>query len=98
MTETPKSLKGQLILDQGKLHGSFFHRTVILVCEHNEEGAFGLVLNRSKANKVGDALVAKLPQTFKEETLYLGGPGQPHALSFLRHDFYLHVANVMSNI
>ena len=41
-----KSLKGQLILDPGKLQGSFFHRTVILVCQHDDEGAFGLVLNR----------------------------------------------------
>ena len=98
MTETPKSLKGELILDQGKLHGSFFHRAVILICEHNEEGAFGLVLNRSTANKVGDALVAKLPQTFKEETLYLGGPVQPQALSFLHHDVYLPEANVMPNL
>jgi len=98
MSETPKSLKGELILDQGKLHGSFFHRSVILICEHNEEGAFGLVLNRSTANKVGDALVAKLPQTFKEETLYLGGPVQPQALSFLHHDVYLPEANVMPNL
>src|SRR5260370_30391177 len=98
MTETPKSLKGELIHYQGQPHGSFVHCTVILVCEHNEEGAFGLVLNRSTAKTVGDALVAKLPQTFKEETLYLGGPVQPQALSFLHHDVYLPEANVMPNL
>lgn len=41
-----KSLKGQLLLDGGKLNGSFFHRTVVFICQHDEEGAFGLMLNR----------------------------------------------------
>jgi hypothetical protein len=29
MPETSKSLRGQLLLDGGKLHGSFFHRGVV---------------------------------------------------------------------
>jgi putative transcriptional regulator len=98
MTQPTKSLKGQLILDKGKLRGSFFHRTVILVCQHDSEGAFGLVLNRSTNNKVGDAVVANLPDTIKEETLYLGGPVQPQALSFLHNDVYLPDASVMPNL
>jgi len=98
MAATPKSLKGQLILDNGRLRGSFFHRTVILICQHDEEGAFGLIVNRSTKNKVGDALVAKLPDSLKEDVLYLGGPVQPQALSFLHHDAYLPDANVMPNL
>jgi putative transcriptional regulator len=97
MTQS-QSLKGQLILDNGKLRGSFFHRTVILICQHDSEGAFGLVLNRSTHNKVGDAVVANLPDTIKEETLYLGGPVQPQALSFLHNDVYLPEASVMPNL
>ncbi len=98
MGETEKSLKGQLILDQGRLHGSFFYRTVILVCQHDDEGAFGLILNRSTKNKIGDALVAKLPDTLKAEPLYLGGPVQPQALSYLHNDAFLPEANVMPNL
>jgi len=98
MTQPAKSLKGQLILDKGKLRGSFFHRTVILVCQHDSEGAFGLVLNRSTNNKVGDAVVANLPDTIKEEILYLGGPVQPQALSFLHNDVYIPDASVMPNL
>lgn len=98
MGEITKSLKGQLILDNGKLGASFFHRTVILICQHDAEGAFGLVLNRSTKNKVGDALVAKLPETLKAEPLYLGGPVQPQALSFLQNDTYLPEANVLPNL
>jgi putative transcriptional regulator len=98
MTEPSTSLKGQLILDNGKLQGSFFHRTVILICQHDAEGAFGLVLNRSSTNKVGDALVADLPDILKDEMLFLGGPVQPQALSYLHSDAYLPDADVMPNV
>lgn len=93
-----KSLKGQLLLDNGKLGGSFFHRTVLLICEHDAEGAFGLVLNRKTGTKVGEALVADMPDTLKEMPLYLGGPVQPQALSYLHMDDFLPDANVMSNL
>src|SRR6266480_3183770 len=98
MGQTATSLKGQLILDNGKLRGSFFHRTVILVCQHDEEWGFGLILNRSTTNKIGDALVAKIPETLKAEPLYLGGPVQPQALSFLHNEAFLPEANVMPNL
>jgi putative transcriptional regulator len=98
MTDKDKSLKGQLILDNGKLRGSFFHRSVILICQHDAEGAFGLILNRSTNNKVGEALVANLPDTLKQEPLFLGGPVQPQALSFLHNDAFLPEANVFTNL
>jgi putative transcriptional regulator len=93
-----QSLKGQLLLDSGQLSGSFFHRTVVLICQHDLEGAFGLVLNRPTDNKVGEALVADLPDVLKEQTLYLGGPVQPTALSYLHSDTFLPEASVMSNL
>ena len=93
-----KFLKGRLLLDGGALHGSFFHRTVVLICEHNAEGAFGLVLNRVAGNKVGEVLVADLPDTLRESPLFLGGPVQPTALSFLHADNFLPDANVFPNL
>lgn len=93
-----KSLKGQLLLDNGKLGGSFFHRTVILLCQHDAEGAFGLVLNRGTGNKVGEALVADLPLALKDQPLFLGGPVQPQALSYLHSDAFLPDANVCPNL
>ena len=98
MSDTPKSLKGQLLLDGGQLRESFFHRSVVLVCQHDAEGAFGLVLNRSSGNKVGDALVADLPEHLKEQPLHLGGPVQPGALSFLHSDEFIPDASVMPNL
>ncbi len=98
MAEERKSLKGQLLLDGGKLRGSFFNRTVLLICQHDADGAFGLVLNRSSGKSVGDMVVADLPDKLKEEALFLGGPVQPSALSFLHTDTFVPHANVMPNL
>ena len=93
-----KSLKGQLLLDSGQLRGSFFHRSVVLVCHHDSDGAFGLVLNHPSDNKVGDVLVADLPDSVKEERLYIGGPVQTGALTYLHADTFLPDANVLANL
>ena len=98
MADEFKSLKGQLLLDSGQLTGSFFHRSVVLICQHDPDGAFGLVLSRSSENKVGDVLVADLPDTLKEQTLYLGGPVQTNTLSYLHTDTYIPQASVMPNL
>jgi putative transcriptional regulator len=98
MPKTPKYLRGQLLLDGGNLHGSFFHRTVVLICQHDAEGAFGLVLNRPASTKVGDALVADLPDSLKELSLFIGGPVQPGALSYLHADEFLPGAKVLQNL
>ena len=56
------------------------------------------MINRATETTVGDMLVADLPQTLKEHPLYLGGPVQPTALSFLHSDAFLLEANVMPNL
>ena len=98
MPEKNKFLRGQLLLDSGQLRGSFFQRTVVLICQHDAEGAFGLVLNRTTGSNVGEMIVADLPETLKAFPLYLGGPVQPSALSFLHSDAFIPDANVMPNL
>lgn len=98
MSQSHKSLQGQLLLDGGKLHGSFFHRSVVLICQHDTEGAFGLILNRSTESKVGQALVANLSETIKGQPLFVGGPVQPGTLSFLHSDVFIPQPNVMLNL
>ena len=98
MTGDFQSLKGQLLLDSGQLRGSFFHRSVVLICHHDSDGAFGLVLNHPTENKVGDVLVADLPDQLKEDRLFIGGPVQTNALTYLHSDTYLPDANVMANL
>ena len=98
MPEKTKSLKGQLLLDSGELHGSFFQHSVLLICEHDAQGAFGLILNRASDNKVGEAIVADLPDPLKESRLFLGGPVQPTALSYLHADNFIPDATVLPNL
>ena len=98
MAETETFLKGQLLLDSGQLRGSFFQRTVVLICQHDSDGAFGLVLNRASGSNVGEMIVADLPDTLKNFPLYLGGPVQPSALSFLHSDSFIPDANVIPNL
>lgn len=98
MPEKSQFLKGQLLLDSGELSGSFFQRTVLLVCQHDADGAFGLVLNRETGNKAGEMIVADLPETLKESPLFVGGPVQPTALSFLHSDSFIPDATVLPNL
>jgi putative transcriptional regulator len=98
MPEMERYLRGHLLLDSGQLRGSFFQRTVVLICQHDAQGAFGLVLNRATENKVGEMVVADLPDALKGCTLFLGGPVQPSALSFLHTDSFISEANVIANL
>jgi putative transcriptional regulator len=98
MSIESKYLKGQLLLDSGQLSGSFFQHKVVLVCQHDAEGAFGLVLNHSSGNKISEFLDATVPDTIKDQLLYLGGPVQLTALSYLHSDAYLPDASVLPNL
>lgn len=93
-----KSLQGQLLIDGGSLAGSFFNHTVVLLCQHNEEGAFGLVLNRPMGKSVGETILEDLPEHIQEQDLSIGGPVQSQAMSFLHTDDYLPDANVIPNL
>jgi putative transcriptional regulator len=71
MSET---LRGRLLVAAPILHDPNFHRTVVFVAEHGEEGAMGLVLNRPTDTSVGDALPDLAPLTGGEEPVFVGGP------------------------
>jgi putative transcriptional regulator len=75
-----ESLKGQLLLAWPALFYPNFRRTVVLVTEHNDEGAAGLVLNRRSETSVADAVPALAPLVEDEELVYVGGPVQQEAV------------------
>ena len=93
-----QSLQGKLLLDGGSLSGSFFNRTVVLICQHSSDGAFGLVLNRGAERTVGEAITEDLPERIGEQDLWVGGPVQPASLSYLHSDDFLPEANVLPNL
>jgi putative transcriptional regulator len=75
-----ESAKGQLLIAGPRLIDPNFWRTVVLVIDHNHEGAFGLVLNRPSETSVGEAVPELETLIDAEEPLFIGGPVQPSAV------------------
>lgn len=71
------SLKGQLLISSGGLYDPNFRHTVVLVGEHNADGALGVVLNRALNVTVEDAVPELSAFVSGGEALYQGGPVQP---------------------
>jgi putative transcriptional regulator len=78
-----ESLSGQLLLASPALLDPNFHRAVVLVGAHSEEGAMGVVLNRPSEVTVGEAVPALEPAIDEGEPVYLGGPVQPGSIVLL---------------
>ncbi|MDX6617072.1 MAG: putative transcriptional regulator, partial [Solirubrobacterales bacterium] len=71
-----ESLAGQLLI-ASPVMGDWFARSVVLVVEHAEEGAFGLVLNRPSESTVGEASAELGELIGGEHVLHVGGPVAP---------------------
>jgi len=72
-----RSLKGQLLISSGGLFDPNFRHTVVLMGEHNAEGALGFVLNRPLGVAVSTAVPPLASLVEPDEPLYQGGPVQP---------------------
>jgi len=68
------SLKGRLLVATPALVDPNFRRTVVLVAEHGEAGAMGVVLNRPSDTAVAEAVPELVPLTGDEEPVFVGGP------------------------
>jgi putative transcriptional regulator len=77
------SLRGKLLIASPGLIDPNFSRTVVLITEHNEDGAMGIVLNRPSETTVGQ-VVPQLGEVAGEDSpIWVGGPVQPTALVVL---------------
>ena len=72
--------KGDLLISEPFLPDPNFERSVILLCEHNDDGAFGFVLNKSTTLSLAD--VIDDGDDF-DELLFMGGPVQQDTLHFI---------------
>lgn len=73
-----KSLAPRLLLSMPQLHDPNFRRTVVLLCEHGDEGAFGLVLNRKTDTPVSSVVRLTPPvEVDNGLQLWIGGPVEP---------------------
>src|SRR3954462_13286440 len=73
------SLAPAFLLSMPQLMDPHFSRTVVLLCKHSDEGAFGLVLNRPLVT-TGRVVVNLDPpvSTDRELQVWIGGPVEPH--------------------
>jgi putative transcriptional regulator len=68
------SLQGQLLIASPSLLDPNFRRTVVLVTEHGEHGAAGLVLNRPSESTVGDVVPQLEWLAEPGARIFVGGP------------------------
>ncbi|ROS30508.1 YqgE/AlgH family protein [Cellulomonas sp. PhB150] len=68
------SLRGQLLVATNRLQDPNFRRTVVLLLEHNEDGAFGVVLNRPLEVEVDDVLPGWSEVVDGPSLVFQGGP------------------------
>ena len=77
------SLQGQLLVASPSLLDPNFRRTVVLVTEHNAEGAAGLVLNRPTDADVSEVVPQLEALVDDGEPIFMGGPVQPNGVLVL---------------
>lgn len=78
-----ESLQGHLLVASPSLLDPNFRRTVILVAEHGEDGALGVVLNRPSETSVAEAVEPLSALVEEGDVVHVGGPVQPSAVVVL---------------
>jgi putative transcriptional regulator len=79
------SLQGSFLIAADHLRDSNFYRSVVLMLEHNDQGAMGLVINRPSAMTIGKALSQHGPVAGGDAPVFAGGPVEPTSL-FILHN------------
>lgn len=77
-----ESLRGKLLIASPALVDPNFARSVVLMTEHGEDGAMGIVLNRPSEAPARELLPA-LEEIAGDDPLFVGGPVQPEAVVLL---------------
>ncbi len=72
--------KGVLLISEPFLPDPNFERTVVLICDHNDQGSVGFVLNRYADIKLAD-VVDEFAGV--EASLFVGGPVEQNTMHFL---------------
>jgi putative transcriptional regulator len=72
------SLKGHFLIAMPKLMDPNFHQTVTIICEHNADGAFGIIVNRVhtaiSAEDVFKELKLAYTPAVADIPIHIGGP------------------------
>jgi putative transcriptional regulator len=75
-----KPRQGSILISEPSLRDFYFRQSVILLAEHNDEGSFGLIIN-----KPIEAKLKEMIKGFSSYNLpvYLGGPVQTDSIFFI---------------
>jgi putative transcriptional regulator len=79
-TNDVKPVKGSILISEPFLMDYYFKRSVVLLAEHNEEGTFGLILNKPIDVRF-TGLIKDFPAF--NASLHLGGPVKTDSLFFI---------------
>jgi putative transcriptional regulator len=89
MISAPTPLANQLLIALPSLEESAFSRTVALICQHDADGAMGIVVNRASEYTLGEVLgqmgIQGGSETLRTQTVLAGGPVHPER-GFVLHD------------
>lgn len=79
-TNNLKPTKGKILISEPFLVDYYFKRSVVLLAEHNEEGSFGLIIN-----KPVDIILNDILKDFPvfDTPVFLGGPVKTDSLYFI---------------
>ncbi|MCE9599540.1 MAG: YqgE/AlgH family protein [Spirochaetia bacterium] len=82
----PESLKGKFLISEANMSDPNFFQTVVLMVEHNDEGAFGIVVNRRSKLTLADILPGFTNERGAMSPIYVGGPVQQEYLFVLHSE------------
>lgn len=82
----PDSLKGYFLISESNMPDPNFFQTVVLILEHNKEGAFGLVVNRRSRLLLADIMPQFEQERGATTPIYVGGPVQQEYLFVLHSE------------
>lgn len=83
----PRFLEGYFLISEVELLDPNFYRSVVLLVKHDEEGAFGLVVNRRSNVTLQDVLEGFEEGPAKDLPIHVGGPVQQEYLFALHGGF-----------
>ncbi len=84
-SEMSISLQGSFLVAASHLRDPNFYRSVVLMLEHTDQGAMGLVINRPSAITIGKALSQHGTVNGGDAPVLVGGPVEPTSL-FILHN------------
>ncbi|MDE1463311.1 YqgE/AlgH family protein [Spartinivicinus poritis] len=88
-TQVPDSLKNRFLIAMPHLMDPNFSQSVTFICEHNDQGAMGIVINRPTQLTLGEifrqvGIVPDSNNRYQSDLIYAGGPVE------LERGFVLH--------